>query len=549
MKGTGCSKGVAPLPEVRHLAAPVSGKRRKSFPMIGKYFSSGWKTFHRKAERMPIPDVRICCRCESDWGAGRPRPSLSKKMARHPPTMDFPPANGRAGRPSPQCRTCIMKVILSAALSLLLALPAAAQPPATNAPASEEAPARKPGEILWHSDRYLNGEILPGDKIVWHTGEYRDRNVGVACADGEDGLYLEDFGVRVKDVVFTEMPRPGDDDWTAVNAAHAEIEELRRRAADIERIAFHLGDTPSSNRNRVIDFLRELADLERPGLYVSPYIDSGAYIEESRADLLARIVRKEREARGFFQCDLSRLRECILRTVASTADIPRRRPFGGNGPTPLPAAFAAEAGITRYDRTCAEQATALQGILHERDFSCWTLVPRRLPEAAPVLALPRDADSRLDALAAVRNSSLYVGLFVADSSGEIAPRQKILMTPYSSWAADVTNASGNFSVAGTATIKDAHVTGETVLDGKTTVSGDATFANNVTISGTLNVKDTGSFQGYGTIPVGGIIMWSGSYSNIPKGWALCDGNNGTPNLVGKFIKAASSTTIGAKGGN
>ena len=154
-----------------------------------------------------------------------------------------------------------------------------------------------------------------------------------------------------------------------------------------------------------------------------------------------------------------------------------------------------------------------------------------------------------DALAAVRNSSLYVGLFVAESSGEIAPRQKILMIPYSSWAADVTNASGNFSVAGTATIKDAHVTGETVLDGKTTVSGDATFANNVTISGTLNVKDTGSFQGYGTIPVGGIIMWSGSYTSIPKGWALCDGNNGTPNLAGKFIKAARSDNIGSTGGN
>lgn len=154
-----------------------------------------------------------------------------------------------------------------------------------------------------------------------------------------------------------------------------------------------------------------------------------------------------------------------------------------------------------------------------------------------------------DALAAVRNSSLYVGLFVADSAGEITPRQKILMTPYSSWAADVTNASGNFSVAGTATIKDAHVTGETVLDGKTTVSGDATFANNVTISGTLNVKDTGSFQGYGTIPVGGIIMWSGTYDNIPKGWALCDGNNGTPNLTGKFIKAADQFNIGARGGN
>lgn len=34
-----------------------------------------------------------------------------------------------------------------------------------------------------------------------------------------------------------------------------------------------------------------------------------------------------------------------------------------------------------------------------------------------------------------------------------------------------------------------------------------------------------------------IIMWHGSSSNIPKGWALCDGNNGTPNLLNNFIMA------------
>jgi hypothetical protein len=325
--------------------------------------------------------------CHSRFGRAALRRGRAQKWLHRP---------GQS-RTLPACRYTLSL----AALFLLLALPSSAQESSTNTPA----PARKPGEIRWHSDRYLNGEILPGDKIVWHTGEYRDRNVGIACADGEDGLYLEDFGVRVKDVVFTEMPRPGDDDWTAVNAAHAEIEELRRRAADIERIAFHLGDTSSSNRTRVIDFLRELADLERPGLYVSPYTDSGAYIEESRAELLARIARREREARGFCQCDFSRLRGRILRKVAVTADIPNRRPFGGNGPDPLPAAFAAEAGITRYERTCAEQETTLRGILYERDFSSWTLVPRRLPEAAPVPTLPPDAASRLDALAAAAHEA------------------------------------------------------------------------------------------------------------------------------------------------
>ena len=33
-------------------------------------------------------------------------------------------------------------------------------------------------------------------------------------------------------------------------------------------------------------------------------------------------------------------------------------------------------------------------------------------------------------------------------------------------------------------------------------------------------------------------MYNGQ-SEIPEGWAVCDGNNGTPNLVGKFIKAVS----------
>lgn len=36
-------------------------------------------------------------------------------------------------------------------------------------------------------------------------------------------------------------------------------------------------------------------------------------------------------------------------------------------------------------------------------------------------------------------------------------------------------------------------------------------------------------------PSGIIVMWSGSPSNIPNGWALCNGSNGTPDLTGRFI--------------
>ena len=37
---------------------------------------------------------------------------------------------------------------------------------------------------------------------------------------------------------------------------------------------------------------------------------------------------------------------------------------------------------------------------------------------------------------------------------------------------------------------------------------------------------------------GMIILWSGSADNIPDGWALCDGNNGTPDLTDKFVIGA-----------
>src|SRR5690606_19438934 len=51
------------------------------------------------------------------------------------------------------------------------------------------------------------------------------------------------------------------------------------------------------------------------------------------------------------------------------------------------------------------------------------------------------------------------------------------------------------------------------------------------------------------IPIGGIIMWSGSIDSIPPGWALCDGRNGTPDLRDKFIVGAGqSYQVGNTGG-
>ncbi len=77
------------------------------------------------------------------------------------------------------------------------------------------------------------------------------------------------------------------------------------------------------------------------------------------------------------------------------------------------------------------------------------------------------------------------------------------------------------------------------------------------VSGNLDASGTNTFSGNGTIPIGGIIMWSGT--TIPDGWALCDGywynpensnknasktttcTKKTPDLQGKFIVGYSGS--------
>jgi hypothetical protein len=95
------------------------------------------------------------------------------------------------------------------------------------------------------------------------------------------------------------------------------------------------------------------------------------------------------------------------------------------------------------------------------------------------------------------------------------------------------------------------VVGNTSLNAQRTAVGDTTPTMTVqgTVSATTFVGDGSQLTGVATgpsstFPVGGIVMWSGS--QVPNGWALCDGANGTPNLVNRFIMGAA--TAGATGG-
>ena len=61
-----------------------------------------------------------------------------------------------------------------------------------------------------------------------------------------------------------------------------------------------------------------------------------------------------------------------------------------------------------------------------------------------------------------------------------------------------------------------------------------------TINDDLNTIKT-KIEGLGNIISGMIMLWSGSSDNIPDGWVLCNGENGTPDLTDKFVIGAGGT--------
>ena len=81
----------------------------------------------------------------------------------------------------------------------------------------------------------------------------------------------------------------------------------------------------------------------------------------------------------------------------------------------------------------------------------------------------------------------------------------------------------------------------------------ATFGNGATTYNWVDFKRINPIKELqkAIVPMGMIAMWSGEVNQIPQGWRLCDGENGTPDLRDKFvlgykdIQAPIGTTGGA----
>jgi len=130
------------------------------------------------------------------------------------------------------------------------------------------------------------------------------------------------------------------------------------------------------------------------------------------------------------------------------------------------------------------------------------------------------------------------------------------VTPVTPRLADIgalTPADGNFIVGnGSTWVAE---TGNTALQslGVTATATELNTMDGITATtAEINTLDgiAPSGAGFGFIPSGGIILWSGSVASVPSGWFLCNGSNGTPDLRNRFVVAAGDTyAVGATGGS
>ena len=113
---------------------------------------------------------------------------------------------------------------------------------------------------------------------------------------------------------------------------------------------------------------------------------------------------------------------------------------------------------------------------------------------------------------------------------------------------------GDLTVEGKVGIGTTNPGAQLEVAGQVKVTGGSPGANKVLTSDSSGLA---SWVAPAGIPIGGIIMYSGAWNfggtglgtGKLLGWALCNGNNDTPNLTDRFVMSAhSSSVLGATGG-
>ncbi len=167
------------------------------------------------------------------------------------------------------------------------------------------------------------------------------------------------------------------------------------------------------------------------------------------------------------------------------------------------------------------------------------------------LALSGSPPSVSSLLDAFQSPTRYLGLSVSrnpqgqiTSPVEISPRQQLVTAPFAihSYQATLATSAGFATNAAQAAFALGAGSSHFMATNGLQAGGNTILGGSVTLNGTVTVPDPGSTFNGGFVPLGGIIMWSGT--KVPAGWALCDGSRTnnilTPNLQGRFVLGAGS---------
>lgn len=142
----------------------------------------------------------------------------------------------------------------------------------------------------------------------------------------------------------------------------------------------------------------------------------------------------------------------------------------------------------------------------------------------------------------------FMEIKVSGTSVPMAPRVRVGSAPYALQAQYAAGADSAFEVGNSVIVEGQLVVAPLGVvevksfDVRDLIVGDTLTVQGKTTAGKVelhmevsNVVQADTFEGRGMIPVGGILPWTGEIGNIPTGWSLCDGQNGTPDLRNRFV--------------
>lgn len=135
---------------------------------------------------------------------------------------------------------------------------------------------------------------------------------------------------------------------------------------------------------------------------------------------------------------------------------------------------------------------------------------------------------------ALNGGDAWIELEVAGET--LTPRQRMPSAPYAFYAENLSGPVAHVDrVNGRVAIGHEAPTATLDIDGQIQLRGGNPHPGYVLHAGTDGTADWRAASG---APQGLIVMWLGNPTNVPTGWALCDGMNGTPNLTHRFVRGA-----------